>query len=109
MLTPSTGLTVALQRQPGDTTVISGAATMTASDGQSAISYAQAGQDEIVFSTFTALWPPGPVMVAIVLDYFSPDALLDCQAPRCTVTQGSGLYGAPTTSTFTVQLTTPSY
>jgi hypothetical protein len=101
-------LTLALQRQPGDTTVISGSAMLSASNGQSTLSSADAGPDSIVFSTFTALFAPGPVTVVVVLDSFSNDQLLDCQAPRCTLATGSGVYGAPTTSTFTVQLVTPA-
>jgi hypothetical protein len=108
VLAPSSGLTLTVQRQPGDTTVITGQATMTASDGQSAISTAQAGANEIVFPTFVAAWPPGPVAIAVVFDYFSSDELLGCQAPQCTVTPGSGVYGAPTTSSFTVQFTIPA-
>lgn len=49
VLDPSSDrLTVMLQRQPGDTTSISGTATLTASDGQSTVSSAQAGESEIV-------------------------------------------------------------
>ncbi|HXU61646.1 MAG TPA: hypothetical protein VN962_08100 [Polyangia bacterium] len=101
-------LTLALQRQAGDTTVINGQATLSASDGQSTVSSAEAGQDGILFPTFTALFPPGPVTAAVVLNYFSADQLLDCQAPRCTLAMGSGVSGVPTTSTFTVQLVTPA-
>ncbi len=100
-------LTLALQRQPGDTTVISGEATLSASGSESTSVFAQAGEDGIVFPTFTALWPAGPLTAAIVLDYFSPDELLDCQAPACTLSPGSGISGAPTTSTFTVQHVIP--
>ena len=105
VLNPSSdSLTVMLQRQPGDTTSMSGKATLTASDGQSTLSFAQAGESEMVSPTFTKGWPTGPVMVAIVLDYFSPDELLDCQAPECTLTPGSGVLDPPTTSMFTVEL-----
>jgi len=105
VLNPSSDtLTVTLQRQPGDPTSISATATLTASNGQSTVSSSRAGESEIVFSTFTKGWPPGPVTVAIVLDYFSPDELLDCQAPQCTLTPGSGVFDPPTTSMFTVEL-----
>ncbi len=105
VLDPSSDtLTVMLQRQPGDTTTISGTATLTASDGQSTFGFAQAGESEIVFPTFTKGWPRGPVTVAIVLDYFSLDELLDCQAPQCTLTPGSGVFDPPTMSMFTVAL-----
>jgi len=109
VLTASSGLTLALQRQPGDTTVITGQAKMTPAGDQGVISSATASQVEIVFPVLTALFPPGPVMVAVQLDYFSPDQLLDCQAPTCTLAYDSGVNGTPTTSSFTVEYTAPSY
>ena len=105
----SAALTVTLQRQPGDTTVISGQATLTGPGGMSTTSsFAEAGENEITFPMFTALWPSGPVAVAIELDDFSPDQLVDCQDAPCTLTPGSGVH-VPTTTAFTVQHTIPSY
>jgi hypothetical protein len=107
VLTSSTdSLIVQMQRQPGDTTPTSARATLTNSAGQSDGQFAQISESSLAFPyAVSSGWPPGPISVEIALDYFSADQLLDCQAPQCTLTPGSGVDFPAMAGPFTVQLT----
>lgn len=102
-------LTILVQDDPGDTMPISAVATMTASNGYGSIANAQIGQSSLVFPQ--AINPesaPGPITVQVIADYFSAAELLACQAPKCSMTYGSGIIPVWTTTNFTIQLACPS-
>jgi hypothetical protein len=46
---------------------------------------------------------PGPITVQVIAEYPSPAELLDCQAPKCSLAQGSGNAPTSTTTNFTIQ------
>ena len=119
MLTSSLdSLTVQIQRPPGDATPALAQATLTSADGKSATSVGAVGPSSIVFANaIHAGWPPGPITVQIEVDFYAVDALVSCQAPKCTLVQEAGTCSPPpaqipcsdlrmtsTTTTFSIQL-----
>jgi hypothetical protein len=106
-------LTIQMQNGPGITPPYVVQATLTSSNGFGSVetaypagtgSAAQITPSSLVFPE--AINPesaPGPITVQVIADYFSAAELLDCQAPKCSLAQGSGTTPTWTTTNFTIQ------
>jgi hypothetical protein len=103
-------LTVLMQRVPGDTMPSAALATLTTSDKRLTRRIAQVDPTSLVFATAVSPgWPPGPVTVAVGVQYFDADVLLGCQAAQCSIAPLSGITTPLTFTRFTVDLVcTPS-
>jgi hypothetical protein len=89
-------LTVQIQRPPGAATPALAQATLTSADGKSATSVGAVGQSSIVFANaIPPGWPPGPITVQVEVDFYAPDELVSCQAPKCTLVQEAGTCSPP--------------
>ena len=101
-------LTVLLQRVPGDTMPSGALATLTTPDKRLTRRNAQIDASSLVFATaVNPGWPPGPITVAVGVQYFDADVLLGCQAAQCSIAPLSGITTPLTFTTFTVDLVAP--
>ena len=105
-------LTIEMQDDPGVTPPYVVQATLSSTNGFGSIETAYANTlsgDQITPSSLLfpeALNPqsaPGPITVQVIADYFSNAELLDCQAPKCSLAQGSGTTPTWTTTNLTIE------
>lgn len=105
-------LTILMQSGPGITSPYVAQATLESSNGFGSVETAYPGLGSAAQITASSLvFPeavnpqsaPGTITVQVIADYFSAAELLDCQAPKCSLAQGSGTTPIWTTTDFTIE------
>jgi hypothetical protein len=105
-------LTILMQNGPGITPPYVAQATLEATNGFGSVETAYPGIGSAAQITSSSLvFPeavnpqsaPGPITVQVIADYFSAAELLDCQAPKCSLAEGSGTTPTWTTTNFTIE------
>jgi hypothetical protein len=110
-------LAVAIQRPPGVRTPAAVAATLTSSDGHTAVRAAELGESLLQFpNPFDPGWAPGPVTIRLDVYYFPPDVLLGCENAACSLASmpgacspATGLPGGPPCSSVVGPAASPTF